>query len=369
MSRYLGNPDFRHDRPETCGVLLTNLGTPDAPTPDALRRYLGEFLWDPRVIEMPRPLWWLILHGVILRIRPRRAARAYKTVWTEQGSPLLAISRQQAEALQHALNAALPGPVQVALGMRYGNPSLAAALEQLRTANARRLLILPLYPQYSASTTASTFDAVADVLRRWRWLPDVRFVSHYHDHPAYLDALAASIRDHRQRHGAAGKLLFSFHGLPRRYLLAGDPYHCECHATARLVAQRLDLRETDWQVAFQSRFGREEWLKPYTDHTLKAWAAAGVEDVQVVCPGFPADCLETLEEIAEQNRELFLHAGGKRFEYIPALNDSAVHIAALTQIVREHAAGWPEAGSWDAAADGQRRHERLRRATALGAEG
>lgn len=368
MARFLGSPDFRHDQPETLGVLITNLGTPDAPTPPALRRYLAEFLWDPRVVEMPRPLWWLVLHGVILRIRPRRAARAYQTVWTAQGSPLLTISRLQADALQQALTAALPGPVHVALGMRYGNPSIAAALDELRAVNARRLLILPLYPQYSATTTASTFDAVAEVLKHWRWLPELRFVSQYHGHPAWLDAVVASIRAHRERQGDATKLLFSFHGLPQRYLTAGDPYHCQCHATARKLAQRLGLADAEWQLAFQSRFGREEWLKPYTDHTLKAWAEAGIDSVQVVCPGFSADCLETLEEIAEQSRERFLQAGGKRFEYIPALNDSATHIEALTHIVRDHIAGWPEAGDRSADADEQCRRDRLLRATALGAE-
>jgi ferrochelatase len=367
MTRYTGTPEFRHDSQESLGVLITNLGTPDAPTPAALRRYLAEFLWDPRVVETPRPLWWLVLHGVILRIRPCRAAHAYATVWSDAGSPLLAISRRQAEALQVALSQQLPGPVTVALGMRYGNPSIASALEELRAAGTRRLLVLPLYPQYSATTGASTFDAVADVLKRWRWLPELRFVSHYHDHPAYLDAVADSIRTHRAGDPGPAKLLFSFHGLPRRYLLAGDPYHCECHATARLVAERLGLQQDDWQVAFQSRFGREEWLKPYTDQTLKAWGKAGVERVQVVCPGFSADCLETLEEIAGQNREFFLHAGGKRFEYIPALNDSPAHITALARIVREQACGWPEAGDWNQAADEQRREERLRRALAAGA--
>lgn len=367
MTRHTGSPDFRHDTQETLGVLITNLGTPDAPTPAALRRYLGEFLWDPRVIEIPRPLWWLILHGVILRIRPRRAARAYASVWSVAGSPLLAISQRQATALQQRLSADLPGPVKVALGMRYGNPSIAAALDDLRAANVRRLLVLPLYPQYSASTSASTFDAVAAVLRRWRWLPELRFVTHYHDHPAYLDAVAASIRAHRERHPGTAKLLFSFHGLPKRYLFAGDPYHCECHATARLVAERLGLHSEHWQVAFQSRFGREEWLKPYTDHLLQAWGQAGVERVQVVCPGFSADCLETLEEIAEQNREFFLQAGGKQFEYIPALNDSPEHIAALTQIVRDQSRGWPESDAWNTLSDEQLRQDRVRRAVGLGA--
>lgn len=368
MTRYSGTPAFSHDSPETLGVLVTNLGTPDAPTPAALRRYLGEFLWDPRVVETPRPLWWLILHGVILRIRPRRAARAYASVWTDAGSPLLAISRKQAKALQQALQARVPGPVKVVLGMRYGNPSIASALQELRAANVRRLLVLPLYPQYSATTTASTFDAVSDELRTWRRVPELRFVMRYHDHPAYLDAVADSVRAHREQKPGPAKLLFSFHGLPKRYLLAGDPYHCECHATARLIADRLDLAPGQWQLAFQSRFGREEWLKPYTDKTLKAWAKAGVERVQVVCPGFSADCLETLEEIAEQNREFFLHAGGKEYEYIPALNDRPEHIDALARIVEEQACGWPEISGWDAQQDAQLRRERLRRALELGAE-
>lgn len=368
MPKYIGPADFHHDSQETLGVLVTNLGTPDAPTPEALRRYLGEFLWDPRIVEMPRPLWWLILHGVILRIRPRRAARAYATVWGEDGSPLLAISKRQAAALQLSLQERFPGPVKVVLGMRYGNPSLATALDELRHANVRRLLVLPLYPQYSASTGASTFDAVADVLKRWRWLPEPRFVMQYHDHPAYIDAAAASIRAYREQHPGEAKLLFSFHGLPKRFLMSGDPYHCQCHATARLIAERLGLHKDSWQVAFQSRFGREEWLKPYTDHTLKAWGKAGVERVQVVCPGFSADCLETLEEIAEQNREVFLHAGGKQYEYIPALNDSADHIDALTKLIRDHTQGWPETGDWNGSRDAQQRQDRLHRATEMGAK-
>lgn len=368
MPHYIGPADFRHDSPETLGILITNLGTPDAPTHEALQRYLGEFLWDPRIVEMPRPLWWLILHGVILRIRPRRAARAYATVWTQAGSPLLAISKRQSEALQQTLQQRFPGPVKVVLGMRYGNPSLASALEELRQAQVRRLLVLPLYPQYSASTGASTFDAVADVFKRWRWIPETRFVMQYHAHPAYLDAAAASIGAYREQHPGAAKLLFSFHGLPKRFLLSGDPYHCQCHTTARLIAARLGLAKDSWQVAFQSRFGREEWLKPYTDHTLKAWGKAGVDRVQVVCPGFSADCLETLEEIAGQNREVFLKAGGKQFEYIPALNDSPEHIEALAQLVQDHTQGWPETADWNDACDTQQREERLRRATEMGAK-
>ncbi|WJW74985.1 ferrochelatase [Thiohalobacter sp. IOR34] len=370
MSRYRGETHFHHDAPACCGVLLTNLGTPEAPTPAALRRYLAEFLWDPRVVEMPRPLWWLLLHGVILRTRPARAARAYRSIWSAEGSPLLAISRRQQSGLQQRLDARLPGPLRVALGMRYGRPSIEDGLEELRAAGARRLLVLPLYPQYSATTTASTFDAVSAVLQRWRWLPALRFVDHYHEHPAYIRALVASIREHRAPSGDEARLLFSFHGLPRRYLLQGDPYHCECHKTARLVAEALQLDSGQWQLAFQSRFGREEWLKPYTDQTLKRWARDGIRRVQVVCPGFSADCLETLEEIGEQNRELFLKAGGEHFEYIPALNDRPDHLEALADIVCEQIQGWPEADpQWDAERDAAERSQRLERARRLGASG
>ncbi len=359
-------PCFSHDQPTCTGVLLANLGTPDAPTPAALRRYLAEFLWDPRVVELPRPLWWLILHGVILRIRPARSARKYQAIWTEDGSPLLAISRRQTTAVATALRQRCLGPVQVALGMRYGNPSIASALAELREAGARRLLVVPLYPQYSAATVASTFDAVAAELRCWRWLPDLRLISHYHDDPAYLDALAASIR--AARAGQPGeRLLFSFHGLPKRTLLAGDPYHCECHKTARLVAERLGLQADQWAVAFQSRFGRAEWLQPYTSALLAGWAKSGVKSVDVVCPGFAADCLETLEEIALENREAFLAAGGEHYRYIPALNDAPAHIEALARLIVRHAAGWPELDSdYDPAAAAAERVARRTHALALG---
>lgn len=342
MTIYQGAADYCHGTAPATGVLLTNLGTPDAPTPAALRRYLAEFLWDPRVVEAPRWLWWLVLHGVILRIRPARSAHAYQKVWTEQGSPLLAISRRQAEAVKQALQAQFNGRVVVALGMRYGTPSVREAMEQLRAADVRRILVFPLYPQYSASTTASTFDAVAQVLKTWRWLPELRMVNHYHDDPGYISAVANSLREAWRNRPPAERLMFSFHGLPKRYLLQGDPYHCECHKTARLIAEQLNLPADRWQVAFQSRFGREEWLKPYADHTLQEWARAGVKSVDVVCPGFSADCLETLEEVAMQNRDIFLNAGGKNYHYIPALNDSPEHIKALTNLIELHTQGWPE---------------------------
>lgn len=359
---------FSHDQPAGTGILLTSLGTPDAPTAAAVRRYLAEFLWDSRVVELPRPLWWLILHGIILRFRPARSARKYRTIWTANGSPLLAITRQQATAVTAALAESCPGPVRVAVGMRYGNPSIASALVELQAAGVRRLLILPLYPQYSAATVASTFDAVAAELRTWRWLPELRFISHYHDDPGYLDALADAIRAARLE-TPAERLLFSFHGLPKRNLLAGDPYHCQCHQTARLVAERLGLQPEAWAVAFQSRFGRAEWLQPYASTLLAEWARTGVKRVAVVCPGFAADCLETLEEIAVENRQTFLDAGGERYRYLPALNAAPAHIAALTALIHRHAAGWPEFNpDYDARAVVAEDTARCRRALAMGAE-
>ncbi len=346
--KYQGEPEYRHDSLERLGVLLVNLGTPDAPTTRAVRRYLAEFLWDPRVIELPRWLWWLVLHGVILRVRPRRSAEAYRKVWTNKGSPLLVHSRRQAEALQTELSRLIPGPVHVVLGMRYGQPSISEALQALRSEGCRRLLVLPLYPQYSATTTGSVFDALAEELKTWRWLPELRLINQYHDDRRYVETIADSIRGSWSERPRAQKLLMSFHGLPRRYLLEGDPYHCECQKTARLVADELNLPPDQWAVAFQSRVGREEWLKPYTDLTLKEWAASGVKSVDVVCPGFPADCLETLEEIGEQNRDFFLEAGGEAYHYIPCLNDRPDHIEALADLLLRHAAGWPQTtGEWD----------------------
>lgn len=330
-----------HDAPSpVTGVLISNLGTPDAPTAQALRRYLAEFLWDPRVVDMPRWLWWLILHGVILRIRPARSAHSYAKVWSEHGSPLLANSQRQAAALQNALKQRFKEPLTVALGMRYGKPSLEDALNQLRAANAARILVLPLYPQYSSSTTASTFDAVAAILKKWKNIPELRLVKHYHDEPAYIKAVAESIRDNWRSREPGERLLFSFHGLPQRFLAQGDPYYYECHKTARLIAEQLQLSTDQWKVSFQSRFGREPWLQPYTDHILQQWGGAGVKSVDVVCPGFSADCLETLEEIAMQNRDLFLQSGGGSYHYVPALNDHPAHIEALSAIVGKCACGW-----------------------------
>jgi ferrochelatase len=340
--KYKNVPGFEHGTPESLGVLLLNLGTPDAPTASAVRRYLSEFLQDPRVVELPRPIWWLILHGVILRVRPGRSARAYQAVWTDRGSPLLDVATRQAAGLQERLSERYGEVVHVELGMRYGNPSVPEALGRLKAANVRRLLVFPLYPQYSGTTTASVFDAVTDELRTWRWLPELRFINHYHDDPAYIDALCASIRDAWEEHGEPERLLFSFHGIPKRYFMAGDPYHCHCHKTARMVVEELGLPEDRWMVSFQSRVGRDEWLQPYTDETLKLWGSDGVSSVHVVAPGFSADCLETLEEIDVENRSYFLEAGGGEYHYIPCLNDDPAHIDMMVGLVERNAAGWPE---------------------------
>lgn len=341
MPQYLGQSQFDHASAQRLGVLLVNLGTPDAPTPAAVRRFLAEFLWDPRVIETPRWIWWLALHGVILRIRPRRSAHAYRQIWTPEGSPLLVHCRQLAAKLQAAIDVRVGPDVQVALGMSYGNPSIPAALEQLHRSGMRRLVVLPLYPQYSGTTTASVFDRVTTVLQRWRWLPETRFIGGYHDEPGYIAAVAASIREHwrtqERRH-----LLFSFHGAPRAYLDAGDPYHCQCLKTARLIAENLGLEASEWTATFQSRLGRGEWLRPYTDETLKKFAATGPRRITIVCPGFPTDNLETLEENAIRNRADFLAAGGAAFDYIAALNASDAHAAFLADLVARHAQGWPE---------------------------
>jgi len=356
--------DFSHGDAARVGVLLCNLGTPDAPTPVALRRYLAEFLSDPRLIELPRWLWLPILHGIILNIRPRRSAHAYAKIWTEDGSPLLVWSKAQAEALRLRFADRHGEAVQVALGMRYGSPSIADGLESLRRAGVRRLVVLPLYPQYSGPATGSVFDAVASALQGWRWVPELRFQASYHDDPAYLDALAQSIREAWARQGRGERLFFSFHGLPYRYFTQGDPYFCQCHATARGVAERLDLTPDAWQVVFQSRFGRERWLEPYADLTLQAAARAGVKVADVVCPGFAADCLETLEEIAIQNREAFIAAGGEDLRYIPALNASPAHVEALFEMIQRQMQGWPELAGPEPASVARLR---CARAQALGA--
>lgn len=345
MTSYTAKSEFQHDEMPSLGILVANLGTPDAPTTPALRRYLREFLSDPRVIELPRWKWYPVLYGIVLRTRPKKSAAAYEEVWTEEGSPLLRISERQVEGIRKRLEArSAAGPIAVELGMRYGQPSIASALRKLRDAGARRLLVLPMYPQYSASTTGSTWDALSAELTRWRWVPELRFIGQYHDEPLYIEALARSIREHWSEHGKGEFLLFSFHGVPVRYLHDGDPYHCQCHKTARLVAEELELPDDRWMVSFQSRFGNEEWLKPYTDETVIDFAKGGMKTLDVICAGFSADCLETLEEIEGENAEYFEENGGEELRYIRCLNDRSDHLDMLTELLMEHVQGWPEAG-------------------------
>lgn len=337
---FQAEPPFEHDKKQTLGILMLNLGTPDEPTAPALRRYLKQFLWDRRVVEMPRWLWWLILNGIILNVRPRKSAAAYSRVWTEQGSPLYRTSAQLAEKVQKQCNDSLDFPVKVELGMSYGNPSIAHALADLKAAGARHILVLPLYPQYSATTTAATFDAITAELRNWRWLPELRFINQYHDRPLYIQALVDSIRVQWEKNGKSEKLLFSFHGTPKRYHSAGDPYYCQCHKTARLVAEHLALDRAQWDISFQSIFGKEEWLKPYTQALLEQWGAKGIKSVDIICPGFSADCLETLEEINMEVHEAFIQAGGKSFNYIPCLNDNEDHVQLMMALISTHTQGW-----------------------------
>ncbi len=367
MPRYLGQSNYQHGSESASAVLLVNLGTPQAPDKRAVRRYLAEFLADPRIVELPRWLWWLILHGVVLRFRPARSASLYARIWTAAGSPLAVGTAALTEKLQAALRARRAGPILVSHAMRYGEPSIAIRLRGLAANGARHILVVPLFPQYSGTTSASVLDAVAAELGRWRWIPELRFVADYHAETRYIEALARSVEAHWQRNGRAQRLLLSYHGIPQKYFLAGDPYFCQCQATARLLRERLDLREDQLAVTFQSRVGRTRWLQPYTEAVLESLPAEGIRHVQVLCPGFAVDCLETLEEIAITNHARFLRAGGERFEYIPALNADDDHVDALTELVLRHVQGWPEADPDrdTARAVAQRnaarnRHERMR---------
>ena len=357
--KHAPEPSFQHGEPERTAVLLVNLGTPDAPTAPALRRYLAQFLGDPRVVEIPRALWLPILHGVILRVRPRRSAAKYATIWTEEGSPLAVWTARQAVMLAGYLGER-GHPVTVRHAMRYGNPSVARQLDALRDAGATRVLVLPLYPQYSAATTASAFDAVYAWAGRARRVPELRFVNQYHDDPGYIRALARRLEDHWATHGRPDRLVLSFHGVPERTLRLGDPYHCQCQKTARLLGERLSLRPEQMAVTFQSRFGKAKWLEPYTEPTLVALARAGVKRVDVACPGFTSDCLETLEEIAQEARAAFLQAGGGEFHYVSCLNDRPDWIAALAELAIRHLQGWETRPAGDPAALRQQA-ERARR--------
>jgi len=343
MPRFQAEPPHQHGSPAKTAVLLVNLGTPEAPTAAAVRPYLDEFLWDPRVVEIPRPLWWLILKGVILNLRPRKSAAKYAAIWMPEGSPLKVHTERQAKLLNGLLRTTGHPDIVVAWAMRYGQPSIAATLDRLKAEHCTRILVLPLYPQYAASTTASVYDAVFGWTQRTRNVPELRLVRNFHDHPGYIAALANSVREHWAKHPrptSGYRLVMSFHGLPRFALDRGDPYHCECHKTARLLAEALGLAPEQWQITFQSRFGRAEWIKPYTQATLEELARSGMGRIDVVCPGFVSDCLETLEEIAIECKTAYLQAGGAEFHYLPCLNERDDWIATLAELTREHLGHW-----------------------------
>ncbi len=333
-------PPYSHGQAPRTAVLWCNLGTPDAPTTPAVRRYLAEFLSDHRVVEIPRLLWMVILHGIILRFRPAKSAAKYASVWTPEGSPLKVWTEKQSKLLQGWLGQRNHS-VKVRWAMRYGSTSIASQLDAMKADGVTRVLVVPAYPQYSATTTASVFDAVYTWAAKTRALPEFRFVNHYHDHQDYITSLAASVKRYWKAHGRPDKLVMSFHGVPERTLHLGDPYHCECFKTARLLGEALGLSKDQYKVTFQSRLGRAKWLEPYTEPSLIAMGKAGVERVDVMCPGFTSDCLETLEEINMEAREAFLHAGGKEFHYIPCLNDDPEWITALCNIAQQHLQGWP----------------------------
>jgi ferrochelatase len=338
--RYVSSPDFQHDGAERIGILLVNSGTPEAPTAAGVRRFLRRFLSDPRVVELPRLLWLPLLYGVILPLRPARIAPRYRRIWSEAGSPLRALSEQLRKELSAALARQVLAPLSVELGMLYSPPSVREALGRLRASGAQRILVVPLFPQYCGATTGAVYDQVSAELSTWRWLPELRMVAEYHDHPGYIEALRESVTGHWSRAGRTAHLLMSFHGIPERYFRQGDPYFCKCQKTARLLADELMLRENEWSVSFQSRFGPSGWLKPYTRAVLDGLPARGLRTVTVVCPGFAVDCLETLEEIAIENRDAFLRAGGERFDYVPALNARVSHTHCLAELIVAHCQGW-----------------------------
>ena len=337
---FLKEPEFSHGKISKTAVVLINLGTPDAPTRSAVRRYLKQFLWDRRVVEIPRAIWWFILNGIILPFRSGQSAKKYASIWTKEGSPLKVHTMKQAALLKGYLGER-GHEVHVCYAMRYGTPSIPSVLQQLKAEGYERLLILSAYPQYSATTTASNFDAVFSHFQQVRNVPELRLVKNYHDHDAYIEALQQSVVQHWLINGRPEKLVMSFHGLPKAFLLRGDPYHCECYKTARLLAEKLGLNKDQYIVTFQSRLGRAEWLQPYTAPTVAQLAKDGIRHIDVICPGFIADCLETLEEIAMEVREEFLHAGGKEFNYIPCLNESPTWMRAMAEIAEQHLIGWP----------------------------
>ena len=363
-------PPYDHGTQAKTGILLVNLGTPDEPTTSSVRRYLKEFLWDPRLVEIPRVVWWFILNVIILNVRPAKSAAKYQMVWMKEGSPLRVHTERQAQRLRGFLGEIIKSPLMVVPAMRYGNPSIEAGLDKLKAENCTNILVLPMYPQYAASTTGSVFDKVALVMMQKRNVPGLRFIRNFHDHPAFIAAITKNVQAHWMKIGrpdfAKDKLLMTFHGVHKFHLNKGDPYHCESHKSARLIAEALGLKKGEYVVTFQSRFGRAEWLQPYTDKTLEALGKEGTRRVDVICPGFAADCLETLEEIAMEGKETFMHAGGKEFNYLPVANDTDAYVGALTEIAREHLGGWVSE-AWDREGAAREDAGSTARAKAMGA--
>lgn len=367
MNYYKPEPIFQHGDQSKIGILLVNLGTPDMPTASALRRYLRQFLSDRRVVEIPRIVWWLILNCIVLLIRPKKSAGNYAKIWTSEGSPLLAHAQKQAKLFEGYLSRRVSTPFAVELGMRYGDPSIESAIEKLKAQHCNRILVFPLYPQYAASSSASAMDAVWRALLRVRNVPEIRTIRHYHDHPAYITALAQSVREYWGIHGRPEKLVMSFHGVPRYTLDKGDPYHCECQKTARLLAENLELGKDQYLLAFQSRFGRAEWLKPYLVPILTQLGKQKLRRVDVICPGFSSDCLETLEEIAMEGKVVFIKNGGREYHYIPALNERDAWVHAMCEIALENLQGWASR-DWDALAAKKETETSALRAKAMGAD-
>jgi len=338
---YKTEPPYSHGTGDKIGVLLINLGTPEAPTPQAVKPYLREFLSDPRVVEIPKFIWWLILNFIVLNVRPKKSAAKYASIWMPEGSPLKVHTERQTTLLLGYLIEKTKGtPLVVDFAMRYGNPSIPDVLAKLKSQNCHQILVVPLYPQYAASASATAMDVVFSELGKMRNVPAIRSIKHFHDDAGYIKATAQNIRDYWTLHGRPDKLVMSFHGVPRYTLDKGDPYHCECQKSGRLIAEELGLGTDQYCISFQSRFGKAEWIKPYTTATLQALGKQGIKRVDVVCPGFIADCLETLEEIAQEGREDFQHAGGGEYHYIPCLNQRSDWIQALTELVLVNLQGW-----------------------------
>jgi ferrochelatase len=340
MAHYRAVAQPAASTPQRIGVLLVNLGTPDSPSYFAVQRYLHQFLGDRRVIDTSRFIWLPLLYGLILPFRPLKTVRNYRKIWMRGGSPLAVYSKRLTDKVGAVLQSRIGDDVRVALAMTYGNPSIAGAIKTLAEQNVRKLLVLPLYPQYCSSTTGSVFDRASKVMHRWRWLPETRFVNDYHNDTGYIDALAASIRNHWEQVGERSHLLFSYHGIPAVYVKEGDPYQAQAEATTRMVVSRLGLAQEDYSHCYQSRFGSVVWLQPYTEDTLEKLAKRGLRKLTIVSPSFAVDCLETLQECAIEYRDKFLELGGERLTLVPALNDDDRHAEALADIVQNQLAGW-----------------------------